>query len=231
MAETYKHLDSALHQPPVPAQSYAAPMPSMAYGADFPDQPPRPENDKPGVYQYEQEDQTPRPGAQSLHDYPVPVLPEDYHEHYAVHPEHLYSYTPTHNAKNELTDSEIVTHHTGQQVRYKYQPETGMYVYRGLVYPTHEKDVPLKTLEDEKAPIGNDMKYVRRADRSDYYDAPTPETQVPAVQYSKPAHYSIHSARFYKPLPKQFDGGYSDYAQAAAPTLGNATYNQTNYVY
>ena len=226
MAETYKHLDSGLHQPPAPVTSFVDDPEPTTYGIDFPNQEPRPENYKPVAnYPYEQVEKTAQVGEFSLNKYQnLPVPPEDYPIHSAINPAELYSRATTYNAKNELADTETVTHHTGQQVHYKYDPATGLYVYRGLVFPRHEKDVPF----DEKQPIGNDMKYFHRLDRSDYYDAPL-ATSVGTTKDAIPS-YSIHNARFYKPIPKQFDGGGDDYAQTGRASLGNATYNKTVYV-
>jgi len=223
MAETYKHLHSVLHQPPLPKTVNVGELPSQSYGLNFPNQKPCPERTKPGVYQDQIFAPIPPGGGTSLHTYRVPVRPEEYSMHYGVQPSQLYHLPPGHHQRQGLEDSEIVTHHTGQKVHYKYKPEYGVYTYEGLVFPQHEKD---RTPDEEQT-----MRYVRRVDRSDYYDAPVPQTNLPATQVQPATPYELHGARFYKPLPKQTDGPMTHTAPTdKKPSLGNAAYNQTVYV-
>lgn len=228
MAEVYKFLQSDLHQPPVPTASFVEDGPNDVYGLNSLPMRSRPMQTTPKVvnYPFEQVEQTPKVGERSLTEYQnLPVRPEEYEMHQAIPPSELLALNPAFDAKNELNDTEIVTHHTGQQVRYKFDPVSGMYVYRGLVYPSHKKDLPM----DEKGPIGNDMKYFRHVDRSDYYAAPAP-TAMPGTKREEPESYQIHDARFYRPLPNHFDGKHNDYRQTGAATIGNAVYNATRYV-
>ena len=229
MAESYKYLSGGgnLYNPPHPTNGVrVAPHTNDPYGEDFPPEVPIRHPDypyNPLVYKNENRAIL-KPGERSLNDYKCAVWDENTYKHMGVHPDSL-TFSANHQTEGQryevIRDSEVVTHHSGQRVRYTVDPVTGMYVYRGNVYDQHVKDPPM----------WGSKNYYHTIDRSDYYHAPDPVTPLhlsnPEV---KPAEYTIDQARLHRPLPDNFTAYHRSELthQDRAPShLGRARYDHT----
>ena len=151
--------------------------------------------DRPEVYPYQNKNLL-KPGTRSLQDYKVAVWDENTYRHSGI-PFNSASWSGRHvteGQKREIySDDAILTHHTGQKVRYTTDPATGLMVYRGYLYDQHVKDPPL----------WGHANYPKIVDRSDYWKSPQPITPLhqsnPPVY---PAAYNVDWAVLHKPLPQ-----------------------------
>ena len=225
--ETYRYLSNGhgLYLPPTPAAGVVvAPHQNLPVGQNFPPEVPirHPEYPNSPLPQKAYQNRSIlRPGEQSLDNYKVDVWDERIYKHVGVNRDsQALGYTP--GRDEVLGDTAVITHHSGQQVRYKIDQATGLYVFRGYVNPTHRLD----------APTWGNKNYYHQIDRSDFWETPPPLTQLsesnPPV---RPVEYSIAGAQFYKPLPDQFNAHHmialTDQDKSDPTRAGTALTNKT----
>lgn len=220
MAEAYRHLAGGgnLYHPPLPHLGVdVRTAGDRATGQDFEGEMPIRHPDHPYnplAYKHENLAIVP-PGERSLNQYKVGVWDERIFPHVGIHADdiQLGRGTVVNHAEGPRHDEgTIITHHSGQRVRYTTDPATGLYVYRGLVQDTHEKDPPM----------WGSTNYHKGVDRSDYWHTPHPVTQLAESNPPRrPAAYSIDNQQFYKPLPDNVKGRGGEYHAHLLGTKGS----------
>ena len=225
--ETYRFLAGGkdIYLPPAPTTGVVTdPHRNLKVGQNFPPEIPIRHPDhlyNPMAQKAYQNRAILRPGEQSLNNHKVDVWDERLYKHMGLHPDSL-TRGLTSKRDEALTDTAIVTHHSGQQVRYRIDPATGLYVYRGYVNPTHELD----------APTWGNKNYYHRVDRSDYFATPPPVTPLSESNpVHRPVQYGINAAKFHKPLPDNFTRSHrvalTDMDKAIPSRAGTALTNKT----
>ena len=227
----YRHLTKGqnLYCPPTPATGVPILVhQNLEVGQDVPSVPPARHPDFPSnpLAYVDQNRRILVPGEQSLHEHHVNVWDELTPKHIGVAPDTL-TFSRNHHTtgqRTEYNDAEVMTHHSGQRVRYKIDPVSGMYLYRGYVYEPHFKDPPM---------LGS-ANYVTSVDRggANMYQAPHPTTQLDESNPRKaPAPYNVDNAQLWKPLPDNFTASHRQeltHSNKAHPTHpGRARYDHT----
>ena len=226
MAESYKYLANGgnLYHPPLPTAGVLVdPHTNLPVGQDFPPEIPIRHPDHPYnplVYKH-QNRAVPKPGEESLQNYKVSVWDERTFRHIGLHPD-SFAHGYTDGRSEALADSVITTHHSGEQVRYKIDPTTGMYVYRGMINPPSWLD----------APTWGNENYRKQTDRSNYWESPLPVTGLAESNPPRaPVPYEIHNQLFYKPLPDNLNrthlAALTDSDKGAPRRAGTARYDHT----